>query len=262
MLEHSQPTRLINQSCTSYLNPPIMNSAIPVIDATSVGVGLYRSPRQLLAGCVLASVVLHAMVLVPGWDRPALELPVSTLEVVVVTQAPPVKAVAPLPVRPPPISKPQARPQRLAQPQPRHAEPLPTVQPAPQVLTPAIAESVPETVAVRSSFPPAIETKVPAARAELPTSPPLFSASYLRNPAPAYPVSARRNGDEGTVLLKVLVNAEGVPLQVDVDQTSGSPPLDKAALVAVRNWRFVPARRGVQNVEGWVRVPVVFRLAS
>jgi protein TonB len=30
----------------------------------------------------------------------------------------------------------------------------------------------------------------------------------------------------------------------------------------VKGWRFVPARRGAQNIEGWVRVPVVFKLES
>ena len=93
-------------------------------------------------------------------------------------------------------------------------------------------------------------------------SPPLFNAAYLRNPAPVYPATARRNGDEGTAMLKVLVSVEGAPVRVELDQSSGSGLLDGAALDAVKGWRFVPARRGTQNIEGWVRVPVVLRLES
>jgi len=234
-----------------------MSGTFSIIYAPS-SIGRFRPPRQLLAGCVLASVALHALVLVllPGRERPATELPVPVLEVVMVTVAPPTPVVAPLPAR-----TPMAVPQPLAEPQQRNMVPPQTNLPVPLVLPQAAAESPSVVTAIRSDLPRVAESKEPA-RPELPVSPPLFNASYLRNPAPAYPAAARRNGDEGTVMLKVLVNAEGVPLRVDVDHTSGSSPLDGAALDAVRRWRFVPARRGVQNIEGWVRVPVVFRLQS
>lgn len=101
-----------------------------------------------------------------------------------------------------------------------------------------------------------------AARAESAPTPPVFNAAYLRNPPPQYPPAARRSGDEGTVLLKVLVTSDGTAARVELDRSSGSVLLDGAALDAVRIWRFVPARRGAQNVEDWVRVPVVFRLES
>lgn len=99
----------------------------------------------------------------------------------------------------------------------------------------------------------------PLAAAQAAT-PPVFNAAYLRNPPPRYPLVARRNGEEGTVTLKVLVNAEGNPASVDVERTSGSRHLDIAALDTVRSWRFVPARRGDRAVEAWVLVPIVFRL--
>lgn len=91
-------------------------------------------------------------------------------------------------------------------------------------------------------------------------SAPSFNAAYLRNPAPLYPIIARRNGEQGTVTLKVLVTREGTPASVSVDKTSGSAHLDAAALEAVRSWRFAPARQGTQPVEAWVLVPIVFRL--
>ncbi len=91
-------------------------------------------------------------------------------------------------------------------------------------------------------------------------TPARFSASYLRNPAPRYPLAARRAGEQGTVTLKVLVSVEGLPRLVEVDKTSGSSRLDAAALDAVRRWRFAPARRGATPIQSWVLVPVVFRL--
>ena len=91
-------------------------------------------------------------------------------------------------------------------------------------------------------------------------APPAFNAAYLRNPAPRYPPVARRSGEQGTVTLRVLVTPEGLPARVDLERTSGSVHLDNAALEAVKGWRFTPARRGSEAVEGWVLVPIVFRL--
>jgi protein TonB len=91
--------------------------------------------------------------------------------------------------------------------------------------------------------------------------PPDYRAAYLNNPPPAYPRSARRNGEQGTVTLRVYVNADGVPAAIELDRSSGSSALDAAALESVKSWRFVPARRGTDPVAAWVIVPVVFRLA-
>jgi protein TonB len=93
-----------------------------------------------------------------------------------------------------------------------------------------------------------------------PLTPPDFRAAYLRNPPPGYPAAARRNGEEGTVTLRVLVSVEGAPRDVLLERSSGSGLLDAAALAAVKNWRFAPARRGGEAREAWVLVPIVFRL--
>lgn len=95
-----------------------------------------------------------------------------------------------------------------------------------------------------------------------PITPPRFRADYLSNPPPAYPRRARRDGIEGTVTLRVLVTATGVPGEVRVESSSGSDSLDRAALNAVRAWQFVPARRADEAIDAWIRVPVVFRLES
>lgn len=89
-----------------------------------------------------------------------------------------------------------------------------------------------------------------------------FDADYLNNPAPTYPVFSRRNREQGTVLLNVRVSAQGQAEQVQLKRSSGFSRLDEAALAAVQQWRFVPARRGEATVAASVVVPVTFRLAS
>ncbi|PHY07494.1 MAG: energy transducer TonB [Alcaligenaceae bacterium] len=86
-----------------------------------------------------------------------------------------------------------------------------------------------------------------------------FDADYLHNPAPAYPSQSRRLKEEGTVLLLVRVSAEGTPLSVEIRNSSGFERLDEAGLQAVRQWRFVPAKRGSENVAASVLVPIQFK---
>jgi protein TonB len=67
-------------------------------------------------------------------------------------------------------------------------------------------------------------------------------------------------GMEGMVMLKVLVSREGKVLEMEVAHSSGYELLDRAASEAVKNWRFVPARRGDSAVDEWVQVPLAFHL--
>lgn len=87
-----------------------------------------------------------------------------------------------------------------------------------------------------------------------------FDAAYLSNPAPSYPRNSRRRGEEGRVLLRVRVLADGAAGVVEIAEGSGHPRLDDAARDAVRNWRFVPASRGDTKIDSWLNVPIVFRL--
>ncbi|MGA3281124.1 MAG: energy transducer TonB [Smithella sp.] len=91
---------------------------------------------------------------------------------------------------------------------------------------------------------------------------PKFGVAYLNNPKPVYPAFARRMGMEGTVMLKVLVSCQGISLKIEVAHSSGHEILDKAAADAVRNWHFVPAKRGNSPIEEWVQVPVAFHLRT
>jgi protein TonB len=82
------------------------------------------------------------------------------------------------------------------------------------------------------------------------------------NRPPRYPESARRRGDQGRVIVRVSVSAEGEPLTLSIAHSSGSTALDEAALSAVRQWRFVPASQAGHTVAAQADVPIVFRLEN
>jgi protein TonB len=82
----------------------------------------------------------------------------------------------------------------------------------------------------------------------------------VRNRAPAYPEPAIRNGWQGTVLLRVHIDAAGYVMGTELVSTSGHAILDAAAIRAVRQWRYEPARVAGGSVGASVRQPVVFTL--
>ena len=77
---------------------------------------------------------------------------------------------------------------------------------------------------------------------------------------PRYPESARRQGVEGITTLRFVVLATGHVGQIAVSRSAGHVDLDRAAVEAVRTWRFEPARRGKEAVAVWVTLPVRFEL--
>lgn len=81
------------------------------------------------------------------------------------------------------------------------------------------------------------------------------------NPLPDYPRSALRAGEEATVMLRIAIDPQGVPTDVQVVQRSGARDrdFDRAAVGAVRQWRFEPALRDGKAVPASVQLPVQFR---
>ena len=154
---------------------------------------------------------------------------------------------------PAPAAKPMVKPKPVPI-APKAARPLAAPR-APASPTAPSTASAPSAVSA-----PAAAPAHPVADAA-PTAP-RFDADYLHNPAPAYPAMARRNGEEGRVQLSVRVSAQGRAEQVEVRHSSGYARLDEAALSTVRQWRFVPARRGEEAVAASVLVPIVFRLEN
>lgn len=97
------------------------------------------------------------------------------------------------------------------------------------------------------------------------TTPPDRLTSFARprggyQTRPAYPETARRAGVEGITVLKFEVLATGRVGAVVVERSADFPDLDRAAVDAVKTWRFEPARRGSQPVAVWVTLPVRFEL--
>lgn len=152
-----------------------------------------------------------------------------------------------------PQEKPKPRPPAASQasrPSTKPALTRTSSEAASQVVSPAIANS-PTVTPVAPPSPNSENTAVSAPR---------FDAGYLNNPAPRYPPLSRRMGEEGKVMLRVLVSSEGQAQEVRLHVSSGSARLDEAAIDAVRNWRFVAARQGERSISGWVIVPISFRL--
>ena len=88
----------------------------------------------------------------------------------------------------------------------------------------------------------------------------LVQPRYLRNPKPLYPEEARKKGYDGEVMLRVEVLPNGQVGQIELQRSSGYDLLDRSALGAVRQWRFLPAKKGETHVSSWVHVPIKFQL--
>jgi periplasmic protein TonB len=89
---------------------------------------------------------------------------------------------------------------------------------------------------------------------------PRFGVAYLNNPKPDYPALSVRKGEEGRVLMKVLVSASGAAEDVQIEKSSGFDRLDTAAVEAVKRWRFIPAKKNNQALSAYVLVPMPFIL--
>lgn len=174
---------------------------------------------------------------------------IRSLEIALLAPAP--RTATPTLVPP----KPQAQPPRPILRTTPETRPEPSPTPSALVAAPAPVPPPPSAVAA--------ETKpAPQADAAATVTPPRFDAAYLNNPRPAYPPLARRMGEEGRTVLRVLVSAEGAAENVELRQSAGSPRLDEAAIEAVKRWRFVPARQGERTIAAWVLVPLVFKLEN
>lgn len=91
---------------------------------------------------------------------------------------------------------------------------------------------------------------------------PRFGVAYLNNPTPDYPALSVRKGEEGRVLMRVLVSADGAAEDVKIEKSSGFDRLDNAAVAAVKKWRFIPAKKNNQPMSAYVRVPMPFILEN
>lgn len=84
---------------------------------------------------------------------------------------------------------------------------------------------------------------------------------YNSQRQPHYPQDAIMNRQQGLVVLRVLVGADGTPARIEVEPaTHAAPSLVKAAAEAAAQWRFNPALEAGRPIAGYARVPVQFSL--
>ena len=239
--------------------------------------------RRLVPAALVALVCHGLIFLLSPLDNPkpprlrAAQRPVNINLAHFVPAAPKVAPQPPEPVPPkvlkppppPPMPKPKPRPKPKPKPKPTpppkptptpKPEPTPEPPPAP-VPTPAVQTPLVSRPAVSEPRQP-VEKLAALADPGPPQEAPLVEATplYADNPPPTYPRSARRRGHQGTVVLAVHVTPGGRVDDLSVKSSSGYKVLDKAALTAVRTWRFESGRRGDRPVAMWVEVPIRFEL--
>lgn len=259
------PTPSIARAAPADQRGSLANSALHVVPRAPIS----RREAWLLGALAAA---LHGGILYWAVQAPTPVLPVVPPQVPPMTlefsqPAPPAVAA---PVTPPPV----AAPAPMEPPPPVEDElatkPAPKPAPKPKPVVKAPPKARPEQVKPAPTAPaqpapvptpaPVAAPAPPATPAPAPVTPPSASAGYLKNPAPEYPSLAQRRGWEGTVLLRVHVLASGSPSDIQIQQSAGRQQLDEAAVAAVRRWSFAPARQGNQAVDGWVTVPIDFKI--
>ena len=187
----------------------------------------------------------------------------------VVMDAPaPRTTTAPKPAPASPPIQAQTKPEPQSQPQAKtditQVQPAPVLTPtAPSNAAPIVSNAAPALTPAAPATPTATPAgnQRPAANATatavvLPST----SADYLNNPAPPYPRQSKRLGEEGTVVIRVLITAEGRAEKAEIRTSSGHARLDDTALTTVKAWRFVPGKRNGLPEAMWFNVPIRFVL--
>ncbi|CAN5176788.1 hypothetical protein BH10PSE16_BH10PSE16_07500 [soil metagenome] len=243
---------------------PTSMNATALSDFPMQPVDLPRPRLSRNAAIALAVVALHVGLI---WALQS-GLLLRTVQLIV-----PVEVLAQLIDLPEP--KPEPAPPAPPAPPVRPVKPAPTVQKKavakpviqPQVQPLAIADPTPSPNAptgILVPAPPAAPAPVAQAPAAPPAPPavqlPSSNADYLQNPKPAYPPLSKRLGEQGKVIVRVLIGADGVPQKAELRQSSGFERLDQAALNTVLKWRYIPGKRGGVAEDMWFNVPINFVL--
>jgi protein TonB len=218
---------------------------------------------------VIAVVGFHVLglwALQAGLLHRAVELvvPVSVLSEVIEPPQPQRQTTPPPPqTRPALAAKAAPTPQPVAQPTPLPVA-VATATPSPQAPVGVVEPQAPAPVAAHvvadaaTAAPPAPPAPPTPAKVEQPFS----DADYLNNPKPPYPTLSVRLGEQGTVVVRALVEPNGSVSKIELKTSSGFERLDQAALKAVSEWRFVPGKRGGVPEPMFVVIPIPFRLTK
>ncbi|HSI13099.1 MAG TPA: energy transducer TonB [Chthoniobacter sp.] len=227
-----------------------------------------------LHGSVLAMVGWSTLLVAPRAEtrKDGMSVSISLGETALVAEEPPA---------------PQVTPEIASAPAEKNfTPPAPTIEPAPTPVP--VVESAPPSIRTTAEVPrtmPSIGTAKPervprnrggASRKSATVSsgeatgmsmgggggsgyiPPQFLTRYK----PPYPEQARAQRLEGVVLLRVSVDTSGRVTDANIHQGSGHAILDRAALEAVRTWRFTPARQGDRVISATVELPIRFHFSA
>ena len=216
------------------------------VSETRLDVGRILGVAAAIAVHALAFLLLLIPMATPGPNSVIAEDPKEIWTVQVKLDPPPLPPTAE-PIRPAP---------RTPTTTPRVTPEAPVARTTPVVIdsgnttaTPSTGES--ETVAP-SQPSTGVDTGGPVSVGQL---------AYLTATPPPYPRLDLIAGNHGTVLLKVLVDIDGKPLDVSIERSSGNRNLDRAAQRHVlKAWKFQPAMRNGRAVQAYGLVPVVFSL--
>lgn len=247
-----------------------MSSAASSLTFSTLPSDLSRGQRRSLAVFVVA---IHLALGWAWWNSKADNVNIGSSEIIevsLVTDAQSQTREATQEPEPEPVRQP-VQPQRVERVQPRvpvqaPAQPSPT----PPVLTSQTgAESVAATApaVVPAATPVATQPAPAAVAAPAPPPPPpaprefqASAVSYLVPPVLTYPRVSRELGEQGSALLRVLVDERGRPTDIQVVKSSGYPRLDQQAVQAMRNARFKPHVEDGIARPMWVRTPQTFIL--
>lgn len=162
------------------------------------------------------------------------------------------KVVPPPPAPPTPVKHLAAKAPAPTQPAAPQPLAMADLTPSPNAPTGVIA---PAPVAQTIAAPVAMAAPAPA-RVELPSS----DANYLQNPKPPYPALSKRLGEQGKVMVRVLIGVDGTAQKAEIKQSSGFDRLDQSAFTTVLRWRYVPGKRAGVPEAMWFNVPINFVL--
>lgn len=199
------------------------------------------SPARITAfsGVIALHIAAFVLLMLPMQSH----VPMPEAEDIVVL--PDFLARRPLP--PPPSPPPRDPPRNVPRTITRTVAPTPPQPPIVIAEGPDVAP--PPGPVIDDVIPPIVETG-PVAVERL---------EYASAPPPPYPPEAARRRIEGTVVLRVLVDVDGTPLEVLVQESSGHRALDDAARKFVlARWRFRPAIQGDVPVQAFGIVPIRF----
>lgn len=165
-----------------------------------------------------------------------------------------IEAPSPKVAPPPPAPVKHQATKAAAPTQPAAPQPLAIADLTPSPNAPA-GVIAPAPVAQAIAAPVAMAAPAPA-RVELPSS----NADYLQNPKPPYPALSKRLGEQGKVMVRVLIGVDGTAQKAEIKQSSGFDRLDQSALTTVLRWRYVPGKRAGVAEAMWFNVPINFVL--